>query len=295
MQTLCTDFDTQLETGTGNTPRLQRTSGTGRLSVRRREGRSVVGDLYQEGAAKIRMPKVHSGPILEAVLMNTAGGLTGGDVFDWQITVDEAACAVATTPACERIYRTTGGAARIETRLTVGPHAALAYLPQETIVYDRAALSRRIEADLAPNASLLLLESLIFGRAAMGEIVHTADILDSWRIRSDGRLLHAEQLQFQGDIPALFAKASVTGGAPAMATCLFVHDRAADIVDGVRDRIGAHGGASAWRVLDRDKLLIRVVAHDGLTLRSALIPALLQCNKNLLGSDQYTLPKVWSL
>ncbi|MEM1048162.1 MAG: urease accessory protein UreD [Pseudomonadota bacterium] len=232
--------------------------------------------------------------MLEAVLMNTAGGLTGGDRFDWQITVEEAACAVVTTPACERIYRTPADKARIETRLAVGSNAALAYLPQETIVYDRAALHRTIDADLAPNASLLLLESLIFGRAAMGEIVQSADILDSWRIRIDGRLLHAEQFRFQGDIAALFAKASVTGGAAAMATCLFVHDRAADIVDSIRDGIGSHGGASAWRVLGRDKMLMRMVARDSLTLRRALVPALLRCNKNLLGSH-YSLPKVWSL
>lgn len=263
--------------------------------MRQREGRASVGDLYQEGAAKIRMPRVHGAPVLEAVLMNTAGGLTGGDRFDWRITVHEAARAVVTTPACERIYRSVADKARIDTRLAVAPQAALAYLPQETIVYDRSALNRRIEADLAADASLLLLESLVFGRAAMGEIVQAADILDSWRIRIDGRLLHAEQLRFQGDIPALFARASVTGGAPAMATCLFVHDRAGDLVDNARDRIGSHGGASAWRVLGRDKLLIRIVAPDSLTLRRALVPALLQCNKNLLGSDSYSLPKVWSL
>ena len=48
-------------------------------------GRTRVERLYQEGAAKIRMPRTSSADPLEAMLINTAGGLTGGDRLDWQI------------------------------------------------------------------------------------------------------------------------------------------------------------------------------------------------------------------
>jgi hypothetical protein len=155
----------------------QRVAARGRLVVRRAAGRTRLARLHQDGAAKIRMPATLADP-LEAVLINTAGGLTGGDRVAWQVEAEAGASVTVTTQACERLYRTGSGRAEVDVRLIAGPGARLAWLPQETIVFDRSAFARRLEADLAEGAEALILEATVFGRLAMGEAVRQANFHD---------------------------------------------------------------------------------------------------------------------
>ncbi len=273
---------------------MQRTSGSGRLSVRHLDGRTRLGRLYQEGAAKIRLPKTYSGEALDAVLINTAGGLTGGDRFRWSIDIGNGARTVITTQACEKIYKAADDHADINASITVGSDGALAWLPQETILFDRAALRRHLMVDLAPDAGLLLVEPIIFGRQAMGETVREAHFRDRWRIRRGGRLLHAEDLRLCGDIDETLRKTGVTGGAIAMATLLLVHADAADLVEPLRADIGNQGGVSAIQSSAGDRLVARVTAESGMALRRALVPAIARCNRFLIGAG-HGLPKLWTI
>ncbi len=270
------------------TAEMQRVSAVGRLAVRRSAGRSRLARLYQEGAAKIRMPAVDADPF-EAVLINTAGGLTGGDRLSWQVEVDDGAAASVTTQACEKVYRSAGGRAEVSCSLGVGRDACLAWLPQETIVYREAALARRFEVDLAPGARLLMAEATVFGRLAMGETVDRGMFRDRWRVRRDGRLVHAEDFAVGPDIAATLARSAATGGATAMATVLLVDDDPARHLDAVRAIVGERGGASVWSVGGSGKLLARLVEEDGYCLRRRLVPLL-----DLL-NGKAGLPKTWSL
>ncbi|MDI6836862.1 MAG: urease accessory protein UreD, partial [Rhizobiaceae bacterium] len=65
--------------------RPQRARGVGRLVTKALGGRTRLAELYQEGAAKIRLPETFTAE-LEAVLINTGGGLTGGDRMDWSVS-----------------------------------------------------------------------------------------------------------------------------------------------------------------------------------------------------------------
>ncbi len=270
------------------TAEMQRVAAVGRLAVRRSAGRSRLARLYQEGAAKIRMPAVDADPF-EAVLINTAGGLTGGDRLAWQVEVDDGAAATVTTQACEKVYRSAGGRAEVSCSLGVGRDACLAWLPQETIIYREAALARRFEVDLAPGARLLMAEATVFGRLAMGESVDRGMFRDRWRVRRDGRLVHAEEFAVGPDIAATLARSAATGGATAMATVLLVDDDPGRHLDAVRAILGDAGGASVWSVGGSGKLLARLVAEDGYCLRRRLVPLL-----DLL-NGKAGLPKTWSL
>lgn len=268
----------------------QRVNGRASLGVRMVGGRSRVATLEQSGAAKIRLPATADGP-LEAILINTAGGMTGGDRLDWAISVGEGASAVATTQACEKAYRSAHGEAAVSTRLAAARGGRIAWLPQETIVYDRSALVRSIEADLEPGAEALICEATIFGRQAMGEMVERASFRDAWRIRVAGRLVHAENLMLTGE---LLPRRAILDGMTAMATVLLVAPEAEARLDRARSIAGEQGGVSAWRVGGQDdagtgKLLARLVAKDGYDLRRRLVPLLELLN------GQAPLPKVWSL
>lgn len=265
--------------------RMQRAQGRARVALRERAGRTRVETLFQEGCAKVRLPRHLPDRRTEAILINTAGGLTGGDDIAIDVSIGRNAAATITTQACERIYRSTGADATVASRLSVSEGGKLAWLPQETIMFDGGRLRRQLSADLAADAELLVVEAIIFGRAAMGEVVGQGAFHDRWRIRRSGKFVFADDLRVEGDISGQLARPAVLGGASAMATVLFVASEPERLLDPVRAAIGQQGGASAWG----GKLVARLCAHGGLALRRALEPVLTV----LMGGSP--LPKVWQL
>ena len=276
---------------------MQRTRGGGRLSVKRSAGESRIDRLFQEGSARIRIPRVPRGAPLEAVLINTAGGLTGGDRMDWAFEAGEGASMTLATQACEKTYKAHGvSEARVSVQLKLNADSSLAWLPQETILFDRARLARSIEVDMAAGSRLLMVEPLVFGRLAMRESVLEGHFRDRWRIRLDGDLIHAEDMRLGPDIADTLARAAVAGGGLAVATVLMIAPEAEARLLAARQVIGTSGGAS-FLVTRRSrsaapetgKLLARIVAKDSYELRKVLVPLIRLLNP--LGG----MPKVWSI
>jgi urease accessory protein len=275
---------------------MQRAAGEARIAVALGGGTTRLQRLYQQGAAKIRIPKSHDGRHLEAVLINVSGGLTGGDRFTWAADAGDGTALSVTTQACEKIYRAESGHAETLARITVGRSAALAWLPQEAILFDRSAICRRVEAELAPDARLLLLESAIIGRAAMGETVTAAALQDRWRIRQGGRLIHAEETRIFGDPREVASGPARLDGMTAFGSMVLIAPDAAGFLAPLRALAaipGAYAGFSAITAFQSGKLVARFAAIDGLTLRRVLIPAVELLNRQALSIGG--LPKVWRL
>jgi len=275
--------DTSCSEQTG--ARLQRADGRSRVAFRLSAGATRLQTLFQEGCAKIRLPAPLPGAAPEAILINTAGGLTGGDRLTTEVELASGSTAVVTTQACERIYRSTGAEAVVTNHLRLAEGARLAWLPQETILFDGGRLKRTLEADLAGGAELVAVEAIVLGRTAMGETVRTGALHDRWRIRRDGRPIFADDLRLDREIAPRVARPAVLGGNVAMATVLHAGPEPERLLAPVRAIIGEAGGASAWD----GKLVARLVAENSLALRRRL-ETLLQL---LLGD--HPLPKVWRI
>jgi urease accessory protein len=265
---------------------LQRSTGRVHISVDRGpDGYIQLRRLVQSGSARLLFPKV-AGGLREAVLVNTSGGLAGGDRFDVEAGSGANARLTLTTQAAEKIYRTPDMPARMETRLRLERGASLDWIPQEAILFDGANLTRRLEVDMHGEASLLVAESVVFGRTERGETVRTGQFADQWRIRRGGKLVFAEQSLFSGDVAAQLKKSGIAQGAATICTALYVAPDAEARADGMRsamqDLAGAQGGVSAWN----GKLALRFVAEDGFMLKRRL--AALLCI--LRGT---TNPSVW--
>ena len=267
------------------TARMQRAQGLASVSFRRRDGRTCLDRLFQEGCAKLRFPRPLGDEAPQAILINTAGGLTGGDRFGTEVDLAENAEACLTTQACERVYRSTGTDAVVTNRLRLAAGARLAWLPQETILFDGGRLSRSLDVDLAQDAELVAVEAVLFGRQAMGETLRNGHLHDRWRIRRGGRLLFADDLRVEGDIAARLAPQPAMAGCGAVATVLFTGAAPERFLDAARSIIGPGGGASTWN----GKFLARLVDESGLALRRRLEPLLTL----LMGGRP--LPKVWQL
>lgn len=258
--------------------RHQRSEGQILLTM----GAGGVRRLREAHAAKVRIPAGGH----EAILINTGGGLAGGDRFGFDITAEAGARLTVTSQAAERVYRTLGPPAEVDVRLTAEAGSTLMWLPQESILFDGAALSRRIEAEVSTDARLLAVESIILGREAMGETVAGASLRDRWRIRREGRLAFADDIAFDGPPPDTLA---TLGKARAFATIILVTPEPAEQLDRLLSRlraaIGTAGSASAWS----GKIVARLAERDGYALRKSLIPAL-----TLLAGGA-SLPKTWTL
>lgn len=263
----------------------QRTKGIARLVTKEVDGRTRLDVFYQESAAKIRIPESYDGQ-MDAVLINTSGGLTGGDRIAWEIAAGENTSITVTTQACERIYKSSGGEAHVLSRLSAARGARLHWLPQETILFDQSALRRTLDVDLAEDAELIALEAVLIGRKATGEIVRSGSFRDRWRIRRAGRLIHAEDVNFAGDIEDVLRSRASLFGNQAFATLLYVGNNAEALLPKLRLLLGDRlGGASHWN----GKLIVRLIASEGFELRKVLIPAI-----SLLRNGQ-PAPKVWNL
>ena len=176
--------------------------------MRLQDGVTRRGVLHESGSLRVRFPSPEAEG-LSGVFVNTAGGIAGGDRFDIAVTAGEGARLTLTTAAAEKVYRAPGPVAELNIALRLDAGAHLPWLPQETILFDRARISRSIDIDLAETASLLLCEIVVFGRAAMGERMLHGEFIDRWRLRRGGKLAFAETIRLDGEIGAKLAQSAI--------------------------------------------------------------------------------------
>jgi urease accessory protein len=261
-----------------------RAIGAAMVSSKRGPTGSCIDRLRTSGALKLLFPRRRG--MVEAILINTAGGITGGDRFDFSARAGKDSQLVVTTQAAERAYRAQiGQTGRLCTRLDVAQGASLSWLPQETILYQGSALHRRLEVDLKPTARFLMVEPVIFGRRAMGEEVTALSFRDSIAIRRAGTMIYRDGISLKGDVAAQLDRPAIADGARAMANLVWAAPEAAGRLQSVRDLLGTAGGVS---LLSEDLLVLRALAPDGFDLRRCLLPILDLLTEN-------TLPQSWRL
>lgn len=240
------------------------------LSSKRVAGRSVIDGLRQSGAFKAVFPRTREQ--LECIVVNTAGGLAGGDRFQLSAHAGADTSLSLTTQAAERAYRALPGeTAHMRTRLSAGKNARLHWLPQELILFDGCAVDRRLSIDLASDARLLMVEPVIFGRMLMGEQVTQGAFRDRIEVTREGQPLYLDGISLTGDIAAQLERPAIAAGAAAMASLLYVAPDAPARLDPVRAHLPQTGGAS---LLNETTLTLRLVCPDGFELRKHLLPIL---------------------
>ena len=260
-----------------------RAQGAVRFGVHRKDGATRRGDLHESGSLRVRFPSPEDDG-LSAMFVNTTGGIAGGDRFDVAITAGEGTRLTLTTAAAEKVYRAPGAAARLDISLKAADGAHLSWLPQETILFDRARIVRSIDIDLAEAASLLLCEIVVFGRAAMGETMRYGEFVDRWRMRRGGRLVFAETVRLDGEIGEKLARPAIANGGCAIGTALIVPGDEA-LVERIREAsnsLSGEVGISAWNGF----AMARFCAQDAARLRADMMAVLGR-------ASAVPLPRLW--
>jgi urease accessory protein len=259
-----------------------RARGAVRFDVHARDGVTRRGVLHESGSLRVRFPSPEDQG-LSGVFVNTAGGVAGGDRFDIEIAASDAARLTLTTAAAEKVYRAQGAAAQLDIALRVGTGAHLSWLPQETILFDRARMQRRFDIALDEAASLLLCEIVVFGRTAMGERMEQGEFVDRWRLSRGGKLVFAETVRLDGDIGAKLARSAIAKGGAAIGTALIVpgDETLVERIREASESFAGEVGISAWNGF----AMARFCAQDAARLRADMMAVLARTGA--------TLPRLW--
>lgn len=277
--------------------RRVRVAGGARVRLRDDDGISRLAELWHHDPMRVLMPTPIDDVLPHVVLLNTAGGLVGGDSLEVEIRVDARARALVTGQAAEKVYRSDGPEVTITNHLAVGEDGWLEWMPQEAILFDRARLRRRLSIDLAAGARCIAGEMIVFGRAAHGETIAGGLLRDRWEIRAGGRLLWAESLQLDEMNAAALRTPFAFDGARAVATLVHAGPDAATLLAPVRAALEAGSGdaeAGMAATCLGGILLIRGVAADPRTLRRGMA-ACWRLLRAQAGGLPPLLPRLWHI
>jgi urease accessory protein len=271
---------------------LQRADGCGRIVLRGSENGTRIEDVFERSPIRIMFPRIGSRPVEEAVLINTGGGVAGGDRLECSVAALPDASIAVTTQAAEKVYRALHEPARVATRLKAQESAKLAWLPQETIVFNRARLHRTTEIELFSGAELLALEWLVLGRAAHGEVLVRGHITDSWRVKKDGRLIWADCFRVNDEIFPHLKRKALLLNYHAIATLIYFGPQLDRRLEFLREIIPSLG-CNCAATLVSGLIVVRFAAEESSDLKLSLRRFLDQFGPEL-GSRPFRVPKMWS-
>jgi len=271
---------------------LQRADGCGRIVLSGSENGTRIEDVFERSPIRIMFPRTGHRAVEEAVQINTAGGIAGGDRLECSVAALPDASIAVTTQAAEKVYRALYEPARVVTRLKARESAKLAWLPQETIVFDRARLHRTTEIELFSGAELLAIEWLVLGRAAHGEVVTGGNITDSWRVKKDGRLIWADSFRITDEIFPHVTRKALLANCKAVATLIYFGPHLEKRLDFLREIILCLG-CNCAATLVSGLIVVRFAAKESSDLKLALRSFLQQFGPEL-GSGPFRVPKMWS-
>eukprot|EP01037_Dinobryon_pediforme_P006174 gene6174-6241_t len=277
------------ETAAEIVPAYLRAQGKIRAEFVSTSGRTYLARHFEAGGFRLRVPKrdhQRGAAGVEAVLINTGGGLVGGDSGHIDISVGPQARVTMTTQSAEKIYGSQGPQTRLDAAIRLGDGAIFEWIPQETILFRDAHFARKLNIHMAASTRLTLLESLVLGRKASNEPAVSGILRDVWRIYRDEKLIFAENLALGPNLAMQLGPAATAQDGMCMATLLHIAPDAEGRIEAIRASLEAapcQCAASAWNGM----VVVRFLSAQPDLLRRAIA----KCLRDLRGRD---LPKVWT-
>ena len=270
---------------------LQRAKGLSRLVLSGSETGNRIVDLYQQAPLRLMFPRIAHTSLSDVVLINTAGGIAGGDLLKSSVTALPGASVAVTSQAAEKVYRALKEPARVVATLKVSEAAKLAWLPQETIVFNEARLIRTTEIEISTGAELLALEWLVLGRAAHGEQMVAGYIADGWRVKKDGRLIWADRFRVTDEMFSQLRRLALLSDSTAVGTLLYFGPDPHARLEFLRG-VAPTSGCQCAPTLIAGLIVIRFAARTGSDLRLGVRSILKQFSREL-HPGPFGVPKIW--
>lgn len=266
--------------------------GVADLAVGTRSGETVLMRAHQEAPCRILFPRAETGDLFQAVLVNIAGGLVGGDRIKQDIEARPHTNSLATTQAAEKVYRSIGGPVTVTTGICVGDDAWFEWVPQPTILFDGAYLERRTSIELAETATLMAGEVLLLGRHAYGERMTRGTLRDRWDVYRARRLIWSDRTLVKDwldvrDNPSCFA------GAQAMGLLIFAAPAAPSRLADARELLAESETPAAATVV-ADLIIVRWLGSSARALLRDYA-AFWSAFRAIAGGLPARMPKIWQM
>ncbi len=268
-----------------NTSQKKLEKSKGRLEIKIKD--QNLQKLYQQGSSKALMPDFHE-YLKQLMLINTAGGITSGDEYDFKFEIDSSNLCIS-TQAAEKIYSGFGNPANLEINLNLLNNSSLFWLPKELILYNNCNLKRKINFNLSKDSNLLLCENIIFGRTSMNEVFEKGYFSDFWNINIDNKIIHTEAINTNLFEKKYLNSFSTLNNNSAVATIIIVGNKFLNNVNNLSETLTNNeittSNFSQWD----NKLIIRLLSKDSYNLKFAIDKILTYFFE---GSK---IPKIWNI
>ena len=192
-----------------------------------------------------------------------------------------------TTQSMEKVYNCKNLLANAYTNIIVGNNSYVSWMPLETIFFNGGKLRRRLNIDLKPSSNFFGVETLIFGRKAMGEIVKTGELDDALQIYKNNKLLYSDFNKIKGNIDKKIFKSLVLKGNNIFCNVVYTGKKIRmyeKLISRYENKSKYFFGVSVVNGV----LLIKILAKNILDIRDFLSDLVKIFGKN------FNLPKIWS-
>ena len=182
------------------------------VGVALRGDASVAVHRRHVGPLRLQKPLYPEGPgVAHLLLIHPPAGIAGGDRLEIDIAVAADARALVTTPGAAKWYRSDGARAHQVVTLGVARGACLEWLPQESIVFDRADVATSTTIACERGAACIGWDIVVLGRRAAGERFERGSMRQDLSLSSEGRVVWRERTRLAG-ADALIASPVGWGG-----------------------------------------------------------------------------------
>ena len=269
-----------------NLKKFQRAIGKLEISFLNTDEETSICDLHQSGSLKVLIPKAKS-TYAEAVLINTGGGIVGGDYLSVEVNAFNETKTWVTTQASEKVYRSDGELSHLKSRINIGNNSTLFWCPKETILFNNSKFKRNLEFNIKTSSKLFIVENVVFGRLASGELDADCFFFDQWRIKRDEKLIFAENFLFENK-KSMYRKTNL-GDYRSLLNIVYVSKDSNNYLNKMRNIISAgniFGEASCWN----DFIYLRALANNTVEFKKTIEEILI-----LLVGDKSNIPRSLSI
>jgi len=243
--------------------------------------------LYQQGSLKALMPDFHEN-LKQLMLINTAGGITSGDEYDYEFEIDNSNLCIS-TQAAEKIYSGFDNPANLKIKLNLSNNSSVFWLPKELILFNNCNLKRKINFNLSKDSNLILCENIIFGRTSMKEVFEMGYFSDYWNINIDDKLIHTEAINTNSFEKKNFNSFSTLNNNSAVATIIIVGKKFLNNINNLSETLTNNENTTSNYSTWDNKLIVRLLSKDGYNLKFAIDKIL---SYFFEGSK---IPKIWNI
>lgn len=277
-----------------------------KLTASRRGERTVLSRNAHSGPLRVQRPFYPEGGICHVYVLHPPGGLVAGDELDINVHCESASQLLLTTPSAGRVY-CSNRQRLVQTQtvnIRVDAGARCEWLPQESIVFDRAEAVNRLSVSLAEGAQFNAWEVTCLGRPASGELFEGGQLQQRWDIYREDRPLFLERANFVGGSEQLQAAWGL-GGATVVGTLVTTCDES--LVEQLRTAIEALSKSGVCKSGDQSQpfnvplfavtalpelVVVRAFAQSGADVKNAFI-ALWYLLRQAQSGQTGVAPRIW--